>query len=157
MLADLRWSYKMRVSIILVYASLETALAFMNHFPLFALMLRVKDPQRSPGKCDRDCSMYVLKEGSGGIYMRVEPSKDGDDVEVCLEVGRNLSVQCLPDSVVQSHPLPLIVTFVQYGASPLGCQQNYVSNTKDSRAVEAIGKALSSVSSRMVCHVGSSS
>ncbi|KAJ8585225.1 Gpi1-domain-containing protein, partial [Rhizopogon salebrosus TDB-379] len=72
----------MRVSIILVYASLETALAFMNHFPLFALMLRVKDPQRSPG----------------GIYMRVEPSKDGDDVEVCLE----------------SHPLPLLVTFVQY-------------------------------------------
>lgn len=45
--------YKMRVSTILVYASLETALAFMNHFPLFALMLRVKDPQRSPGECGR--------------------------------------------------------------------------------------------------------
>ncbi|KAG2133992.1 N-acetylglucosaminyl transferase component-domain-containing protein, partial [Suillus cothurnatus] len=39
----------MRVSTILVYASLETTLAFMNYFPLFALMLRVKDPQRSPG------------------------------------------------------------------------------------------------------------
>ncbi|KAG1749164.1 N-acetylglucosaminyl transferase component-domain-containing protein [Suillus paluster] len=38
----------MRVSTILVYASLETALAFMNYFPLFALMLRVKDSQRSP-------------------------------------------------------------------------------------------------------------
>jgi len=43
----------MRVSTILVYASLETALAFMNHFPLFALMLRAKDPQRSPGECGK--------------------------------------------------------------------------------------------------------
>jgi len=49
MLADLG-RYEMRVSTILVYASLETALAFMNHFPLFALMLRVKDPQRTPGE-----------------------------------------------------------------------------------------------------------
>ncbi|KAG6811582.1 hypothetical protein H0H92_006746 [Tricholoma furcatifolium] len=30
-------------------ASLETLLAFMNHFPLFAVMLRVKDPWRLPG------------------------------------------------------------------------------------------------------------
>ncbi|KAG1879448.1 N-acetylglucosaminyl transferase component-domain-containing protein [Suillus tomentosus] len=59
----------MRVSIILVYASLETALAFMNYFPLFALMLRVKDPQRSPG----------------GIYMRVEPTNGGNGVDVFVE------------------------------------------------------------------------
>ncbi|KAG0706429.1 N-acetylglucosaminyl transferase component-domain-containing protein [Suillus ampliporus] len=43
----------MRFSTILVYASLNTALAFMNYFPLFALMLRIKDPQRSPGRCGR--------------------------------------------------------------------------------------------------------
>jgi phosphatidylinositol glycan class Q protein len=30
-------------------AGLETILAFINHFPLFALMLRVKDPWRLPG------------------------------------------------------------------------------------------------------------
>ncbi|EPQ52601.1 Gpi1-domain-containing protein [Gloeophyllum trabeum ATCC 11539] len=35
--------------VILIRASLETLLVFMNHFPLFALMLRVKDPWRLPG------------------------------------------------------------------------------------------------------------
>lgn len=72
----------MRVSTILVYASLETALAFMNYFPLFALMLRIKDTQRSPG----------------GIYMKVEPVEGGNGVDVSVE----------------SHPLPLAVTFSQY-------------------------------------------
>ncbi|KAG1778662.1 N-acetylglucosaminyl transferase component-domain-containing protein [Suillus placidus] len=72
----------MRVSTILVYASLETTLAFMNYFPLFALMLRVKDPQRSPG----------------GIYMRVEPTRGGNGVDVSVE----------------SYTLPLAVTFNQY-------------------------------------------
>ncbi|KAG2149248.1 N-acetylglucosaminyl transferase component-domain-containing protein [Suillus clintonianus] len=76
----------MRVSTILVYASLETALAFMNYFPLFALMLRVKDSQRSPGD----------------LYMRVKSTKGGNGVDVSVE----------------SHPLPLAVTFSQYGASP---------------------------------------
>ncbi|KAJ7177906.1 N-acetylglucosaminyl transferase component-domain-containing protein [Mycena filopes] len=39
----------LRLSTILVNAILETQLAFMNHFPLFALMLRAKDPWRLPG------------------------------------------------------------------------------------------------------------
>ncbi|KAF8436949.1 N-acetylglucosaminyl transferase component-domain-containing protein [Boletus edulis BED1] len=38
-----------RLGIIVLYASCETLLAFMNHFPLFALMLRSKDHQRLPG------------------------------------------------------------------------------------------------------------
>jgi len=40
---------QMRLATILIQASLETQLAFMNHFPLFAIMLRVKDPWRLPG------------------------------------------------------------------------------------------------------------
>ncbi|KAL1672036.1 N-acetylglucosaminyl transferase component-domain-containing protein [Schizophyllum commune] len=39
-----------RLGIISLYAGLETLLAFINHFPLFALMLRIKDPWRLPGK-----------------------------------------------------------------------------------------------------------
>ncbi|KAF7983153.1 hypothetical protein HWV62_24143 [Athelia sp. TMB] len=39
----------MRFGIVLLYASLETLLAFVNHFPLFALVLRAKDPRRLPG------------------------------------------------------------------------------------------------------------
>ncbi|CCA70976.1 related to N-acetylglucosaminyl-phosphatidylinositol biosynthetic protein gpi1 [Serendipita indica DSM 11827] len=38
-----------RLMIITVYATMETLLVFMNHFPLFVLMLRIKDPQRLPG------------------------------------------------------------------------------------------------------------
>ncbi|KAG6379114.1 hypothetical protein JVT61DRAFT_11551 [Boletus reticuloceps] len=41
---------QVRLGIIVLYASCETLLAFMNHFPLFALMLRSKDPQRLPGR-----------------------------------------------------------------------------------------------------------
>ncbi|KAF8804191.1 Gpi1-domain-containing protein [Phlegmacium glaucopus] len=39
----------LRLATLLVQASIETLLAFMHHFPLFALMLRIKDPQRLPG------------------------------------------------------------------------------------------------------------
>lgn len=38
-----------RLAIIAIHATLETFLAFMNHFPLFAIMLRLKDPSRMPG------------------------------------------------------------------------------------------------------------
>lgn len=40
---------KARLAIIFLHATLETLLAFMNHFPLFVLMLRIKDPLRLPG------------------------------------------------------------------------------------------------------------
>lgn len=48
---DILMGVQTRVAIILVHASLETSLAFLNHFPLFAVMLRVKDPHRLPGTC----------------------------------------------------------------------------------------------------------
>ena len=38
-----------RMAIITLKAMLDTLLAFLNHFPLFALMLRVKDSRRLPG------------------------------------------------------------------------------------------------------------
>ena len=38
-----------RMLIISLKAALDTYLAFLNHFPLFALMLRVKDSRRLPG------------------------------------------------------------------------------------------------------------
>ncbi len=39
-----------RMAIITLKAILDTALACLNHFPLFALMLRIKDSRRLPGK-----------------------------------------------------------------------------------------------------------
>lgn len=38
-----------RMAIIFLKASLDTLLAFLNHFPLFAFMLRIKDSGRLPG------------------------------------------------------------------------------------------------------------
>ncbi|KAI8876187.1 Gpi1-domain-containing protein [Backusella circina FSU 941] len=38
-----------RVGVIFLQAIMETILAFFNHFPLFAIMLRLKDPDRLPG------------------------------------------------------------------------------------------------------------
>lgn len=38
-----------RMAIISLKAALDTLLACLNHFPLFALMLRIKDSQRLPG------------------------------------------------------------------------------------------------------------
>ena len=39
-----------RMVIILLKAGLDTSLACLNHFPLFALMLRIKDSRRLPGE-----------------------------------------------------------------------------------------------------------
>ena len=39
-----------RMAIISLKAALDTLLACLNHFPLFALMLRVKDSRRLPGR-----------------------------------------------------------------------------------------------------------
>ena len=39
-----------RLSIIVVHAIFDTVTALLNHFPLFALLLRVKDPLRLPGQ-----------------------------------------------------------------------------------------------------------
>lgn len=38
-----------RMAIICLKATLDTLLSMLNHFPLFALMLRIKDSQRLPG------------------------------------------------------------------------------------------------------------
>ncbi|KAG0200008.1 phosphatidylinositol N-acetylglucosaminyltransferase subunit gpi1 [Mortierella sp. GBA30] len=38
-----------RVMVICMQATMETVLACLNHFPLFAIMLRFKDPDRLPG------------------------------------------------------------------------------------------------------------
>ncbi|GAA94188.1 uncharacterized protein L969DRAFT_93569 [Mixia osmundae IAM 14324] len=38
-----------RLAVIVCYAVLETSIVFLNHFPLFAIILRLKDPARLPG------------------------------------------------------------------------------------------------------------
>lgn len=49
-----------RMVIISLKASYDTLLSCLNHFPLFALMLRIKDPQRLPGLWTRELSLFPL-------------------------------------------------------------------------------------------------
>ncbi|KAJ5795707.1 uncharacterized protein N7518_004247 [Penicillium psychrosexuale] len=80
-----------RMLIISMKAALDTCLAFLNHFPLFALMLRVKDSRRLPG----------------GIRfeLRNEPDKNPTDTDL------SALVSCIH---LESIPLPLRAMFDQY-------------------------------------------
>ena len=65
-----------RMAIICLKAILDTMLACLNHFPLFALMLRIKDSQRLPG-------MLIIfhifnrnsKRGVGGIRFELRDTQ----------------------------------------------------------------------------------
>lgn len=56
-----------RMAIISLKAVFDTLLSCLNHFPLFAIMLRVKDPRRLPGM-----SCYLL-----GSWMGADSAKAG--------------------------------------------------------------------------------
>ncbi|ETN38091.1 uncharacterized protein HMPREF1541_07715 [Cyphellophora europaea CBS 101466] len=69
-----------RMSIITIKASLDTCLACLNHFPLFALMLRIKDSQRLPGGIHfRLSAPPPLWIGPGHEPARKEAEPDVDD------------------------------------------------------------------------------
>lgn len=56
----------------------------MNHFPLFALMVRIKDPGRLPGRFLLVSSCALLTEGRiGGVYFQF--AKHNREV-LCIKV-----------------------------------------------------------------------
>ena len=66
-----------RVAVIALKAGLEIGLACLNHFPLFAVMLRLKDSRRLPGKSA--CFIYMSSDTDsliGGICFDLYDSKD---------------------------------------------------------------------------------
>lgn len=66
-----------RMIIISIKAVFDTLLSCLNHFPLFALMLRVKDPRRLPGMsfCHFCYVIFVLME-LGGIRFELRDTQD---------------------------------------------------------------------------------
>lgn len=74
-----------------MHASMETALAFMNHFPLFAVMLRLKDPARLPGQ-SIDQPKYVIlwltrfSLVAGGLQFELLEGKHGEGVYLKMTV-----------------------------------------------------------------------
>ncbi|RAL10893.1 uncharacterized protein BO97DRAFT_435759 [Aspergillus homomorphus CBS 101889] len=79
-----------RMLIISLKAALDTCLAFLNHFPLFALMLRVKDSRRLPG----------------GIRFELREEHDKSTA--------NKSAASVPYIHLESIPLALRAMFDQY-------------------------------------------
>ena len=63
-----------RMAIITLKAILDTLLACLNHFPLFALMLRVKDPWRLPGTDTHTLTNITspADDTSGGISFELQ-------------------------------------------------------------------------------------
>ncbi|KAF3004919.1 phosphatidylinositol N-acetylglucosaminyltransferase subunit gpi1 [Curvularia kusanoi] len=82
-----------RVAVIALKAGLEIGLACLNHFPLFAVMLRLKDSRRLPG----------------GIYFELHDPKN-DKVSAGEDMGS------LPTAYInlKSVPLPLGAMFQSY-------------------------------------------
>jgi hypothetical protein len=91
----------MRSAVVVACSVLNVAIELMNHFPLFALLLRIKDPRRLPGTyfyLDRPVypcpsGIKVNDYGTGSTYFRVV-NKNGHPMLV-LEVTFHFSGQGL--------------------------------------------------------------
>ena len=91
----------MRSAVVVACSVLNVAIELMNHFPLFALLLRMKDPRRLPGTdFYLDTPVYQCRSrikandsGTGSTYFRVV-NKNGHPVLV-LEVTFHISGQGL--------------------------------------------------------------
>lgn len=57
-----------RMMIISLKAALDTCLAFLNHFPLFALMLRVKDSRRLPGAISISTHLILFTNQTQAVF-----------------------------------------------------------------------------------------
>ncbi|KAI0718601.1 Gpi1-domain-containing protein [Cerioporus squamosus] len=51
-----------RLAVIICHAMFDTVTALLNHFPLFALLLRVKDPLRLPGAQSSHAFVIVMRD-----------------------------------------------------------------------------------------------
>lgn len=93
-----------RMVIISLKASFDTLLSCLNHFPLFALMLRIKDPQRLPGLCIRGtwlCRRGLADKLKGEFVLNFEIPKN---IQSCL----NQNQTSLPHQLSTSRYRPLL-------------------------------------------------
>ncbi|KXJ90191.1 N-acetylglucosaminyl transferase component-domain-containing protein [Microdochium bolleyi] len=99
-----------RMVIISLKAVFDTMLSCLNHFPLFALMLRVKDPQRLPGGV-----RFELCENRPKLRVSNGPSE--------------ATTYQLPTSVINLRPIPLSFTamFHQYFQMGNRIRKHYLS------------------------------
>ncbi|KAK5113511.1 hypothetical protein LTR62_003380 [Meristemomyces frigidus] len=101
-----------RMAIIALKAALDTWLACLNHFPLFAIMLRVKDSRRLPG----------------GIRFELQ-TPSTTNPKKAISGGTVPLADTGPTSYVKlkSVPLPLSETFTQYAQLATSLRKHYLS------------------------------
>lgn len=86
-------------------------LFLVNHFPLFAILLRLKDPERLPSKHDK--VVFQLADGLlGGIVLKCTATSGSVRVEVKLFFRE---IACIRDlTSIQNKPLSLAAIFSHY-------------------------------------------
>jgi phosphatidylinositol N-acetylglucosaminyltransferase subunit Q len=103
-----------RMAIISIKAGLDTLLACLNHFPLFALMLRFKDSRRLPGGIHFELqdTLSVLKASdSSASSSALSPKAEAPTSSIYL----------------RSVPLPYLAMFHEYFQLGNRIRQHYVS------------------------------
>ncbi|KAK9253078.1 N-acetylglucosaminyl transferase component-domain-containing protein [Lipomyces tetrasporus] len=93
-----------RLGIIVVNAVLESSLALLNHFPLFAIMLRLKDSKRLPGGIEFDLVEESAMDGDDSVdtvYIELKP--------IALPVAAMFQQYFLLSRRIQRHYLSLRV------------------------------------------------
>jgi hypothetical protein len=119
-----------RMAIISLKATLDTCLACLNHFPLFALMLRIKDSQRLPGGIHfqlLDTERLKLPYLDETRHEESEDDSDDDDAEgEEYGEGENLATS-VAYIRLSSTPLSLRQIFEQYFQLWARIHQHYLS------------------------------
>jgi phosphatidylinositol glycan class Q protein len=106
-----------RMAIIALKAALDTWLACLNHFPLFALMLRIKDSRRLPGGI-----RFELCAESHEPSTNSNSNSNSDESEPEPEPSAPVS-----HILLHSIPLPLSHTFTQYAHLTHRLRKHYLS------------------------------
>jgi phosphatidylinositol N-acetylglucosaminyltransferase subunit Q len=110
-----------RMSIIVLKALLDTCLACLNHFPLFALMLRIKDSKRLPG------GVHFTLRADTSSAMALCPPRNAHEMS-----GEDTDSDRSPSGVVSyvnlsSIPLSLRQIFAQYAHLASRIRKHYLS------------------------------
>lgn len=110
-----------RMSIIVLKALLDTCLACLNHFPLFALMLRVKDSKRLPGGLHFTLHPYPPR-ATDPRASQASVAIDDEDADSIQPPWSNVSYINL-----SSKPLSLRQIFSQYSHLASRIRKHYLS------------------------------
>lgn len=118
-----------RIAIIALKAGLDTWLACLNHFPLFALMLRVKDSRRLPGGI-----RFELQDTPPALQQQQQQqhhtsTQEHQPNQTQTQTQNPAPSAPAPTSYIklESVPLPLSQTFAQYAQLGHRLRKHYLS------------------------------